>query len=333
MTAEAARLLRDNESMRTTVLTGVVRNPNTGKIAGHLTFVNPQSIAGLASSMPSIAGGAAMQLQLARIEKALDGLKQDLGYLIRNEHLRIEANIETNLEILQDTYAGSRRRGVVEDDQWDRVANLESSVRSLHKETRKHLRSLDDALQDEGQRLTTRVAKLNRALDDERTLYWLRAHVHAELALARWESLYLLRQAQQHSDELEELVTRLHREVDQRHRALAALSARIARYLSVGGTVSTLTDRLRLVRRARLKSLLNELDELLRAFPPGLGPGDVGAGEPIPLGDGTVERRQWDRLVSGAKSLPQATAPVLKAIGDRLPRVPLRRSEPEKDDE
>ncbi len=332
LTAEGARLLRDNESMRTTVLTGVVRNPSTGKIAGHLTFINPQSIAGLASTMPSIAGGAAMQLQLARIEKALDGLKQDLGYLIRTEHLKIEASIETNLEILQDAFAVSRRRGTVEDDQWDRVANLESSVRSLHKETRRHLRSLDDALEDEGQRLTTRVAKLNRALDDERTLYWLRAHVHAELALARWESLYLLRQAERHPDELEELVTGLRREVDERHRALAALSQRIARYLSLGGTVSTLTDRLRLVRRARLKSLLSELDGLLRVFPSDLELGDGGVREPIPLGDGTVERRQWDRLVSGAKSLPQAAAPVVKAIGDRLPRVALRRHGPDEGD-
>lgn len=57
LTAEGARLLRDNESMRTAVLTGVVRNPETGKIAGHLTFINPQSLAGLASSLPSIAGG------------------------------------------------------------------------------------------------------------------------------------------------------------------------------------------------------------------------------------------------------------------------------------
>jgi len=65
--------------MRTTVLTGVVRGRETGKIAGHLTFINPQSLAGMASTLPSIAGGAAMQLQLARIEKALDGLKQDLG--------------------------------------------------------------------------------------------------------------------------------------------------------------------------------------------------------------------------------------------------------------
>lgn len=247
LTAEGARLLRDNESMRTTVLTGVVRSPETGKIAGHLTFINSQSLASMASTLPSIAGGAAMQLQLARIEKALDGLKQDLGYLIRNEHLKIEAGTETNLEILQDVYAISRRRGRVEDDQWDRIANIEASVRSLHKESKKHLRSLEEALDSESQGLTARVARLNRALDDERTLFWLR------------------------------------------------------------------------------------LDELLRVFPR-MTELD-GHADPIPLGDGSAERKQWDRLVSGARSLPQAAVPVLKTIGDRLPRLLIRRAKPDEDDQ
>lgn len=58
----------------------------------------------------------------------------------------------------------------MEDDQWDRVTNVEASVRRLHKETKKHLRSLEEALDDGSQRLTVRVARLNRALDDERTL-------------------------------------------------------------------------------------------------------------------------------------------------------------------
>lgn len=334
LTAEGARLLRDNESMRTTVVTGVVRSPETGRIAGHLTFIDPTSLAGLASSLPSIAGGAAMQLQLARIEKALDGLKQDLGYLIRTEHLKIEAGIETNLEILHDVYAMSRRRGEVDDDQWDRVVNVESSVRVLHKETRKHLRSLEEALDGHGQRLAVRVANLNRALDDERTLFWLRAHVHAELALARWDAIYLLRQLPKHPDELDGLLARLRGEIDERHRALAALSERIAVYLSEGGAVSTWTDRLRLVRRARLKSLLTELDELLHVFPLHTGlAAELPGALPIPLGDGSIERKQWDRLVSGARSLPQAAVPALRSIGSRIPGRPIRRRIPGEEQE
>jgi hypothetical protein len=311
--------------MRTTVLTGVVRNPETGRIAGHLTFVNPQSLAGLASSLPSIAGGAAMQLQLARIEKALDGLKQDLAYLIRHEHLKVESGIEANLKILGDVYSTSRRRETVEDDQWDRIANIEHSVRSLHLETAKHLRTLDEALDGASLRLPARIARLNRALDDERTLVWLRAHVHAEIAQTRWDSLYLLRQVELHPEELESLVAEIRRGIDDRHRALAALSQRIARYLSVGGTISGLTDRIRLVRRSKLKSLLRELDELLGVFPPELASVGGSDREPIPLGDGTLDRKAWDRLVSGTKSLPQIAAPAIQAVGDRLPHVPVRR--------
>lgn len=331
LTAEGARLLRDNESMRTTVLTGVVRSSETGKIAGHLTFINPQSLASMASTLPSIAGGAAMQLQLARIEKALDGLKQDLGYLIRNEHLKIETGTETNLEILQDVYATSRRRGLVEDDQWDRIANIEASVRSLHKESKKHLRSLEEALDSESQGLTSRVARLNRALDDERTLFWLRAHVHAELALARWDAIYLLRQADHHPEELEQLVELIGSQVSERNRVLAELSRRIAHYLGVGGSLSTWADRLRIIRRAKLRSLLTELDELLRVFPRMTEPD--GHADPIPLGDGSAERKQWDRLVSGARSLPQAAVPVLKTIGNRLQRLPIHRAKPGEDDQ
>lgn len=175
------------------------------------------------------------------------------------------------------------------------------------------------------------MARLNRALDDERTLFWLRAHVHAELALARWDAIYLLRQADHHPEELEQLVELFGGQVSERHRVLAELSRRIAHYLGVGGSLSTWADRLRIIRRAKLRSLLTELDELLRVFPR-ITELD-GHADPIPLGDGSAERKQWDRLVSGARSLPQAAVPVLKTIGDRLPRLPIRRAEPDEDDQ
>lgn len=214
LTAEGTRLLRDHESMRGTVITGVVRSPETGKIAGHLTFIDPRGLAGPASSLPSIAGAAAMQLQLASIEKALDGLKRDLAHLIRHEHLKVESGIEANLRILGDVYATSRRRGSVEDDQWDRIANIEHSVRSLHLESAKHLRTLEDALDG----------------------------------------------------------------------ASLRLPERIARYLSVGGTISRLTDRIRLVRQSKLTSLLRELDELLAVFSAELAPAGGFGRKAIPLG-------------------------------------------------
>jgi len=53
LTADGARLLRGNESMRTTVLTGGVRTPETGRIAGQLSFIDPVGVACLAPSIPS----------------------------------------------------------------------------------------------------------------------------------------------------------------------------------------------------------------------------------------------------------------------------------------
>lgn len=229
------------------------------------------------------------------------------------------------MSILGDVDATSRRRQTVEDDQWDRIANIEHSVRSLHLETAKHLRALAEALDGAGLRLPARIARLNRALDDERTLVWLRAHVHAEIAQTRWDSLYLLRQVEQHPEELPGLVASIRQGIDDRHRCLAGLSQRIARYLSVGGTVTGLTDRIRLVRRSKLRSLLRELDDLLGVFPPELALVEGGDREPIPLGDGSADRKAWDRLVSGTKSLPQMTAPAIKSVGDRVKRVPVRR--------
>src|SRR5581483_12243593 len=123
----------NNESMRSGVITGVTRDPSSGRIAGHLTFVDPTSLASLATTLPAIAGAAAMQIQLARIERSLDDVKQDLGYLIRHEHLQIEPGLETRLEILRDVYSTVHRRGAVDDDQWDRVVNIEASIRDLHK--------------------------------------------------------------------------------------------------------------------------------------------------------------------------------------------------------
>jgi hypothetical protein len=104
--------------------------------------------------------------------------------------------------------------------------------------------------------------------------------------------------------------------IDDRHRALAALSQRIARYLSVGGAVSGVTDRIRLVRRFKLKLLLGELEELLGIFPAELASADGRDQEPMPLGDGSPEGKAWDRLVSGTKSLPALAAPATKAVGE-----------------
>jgi len=92
-------------------------------------------------------------------------------------------------------------------------------------------------------------------------------------------------------------------------------------YLTVGGALTTWTDRLRLVRRAKLASLLTELDDLLSVFPrAGAGAEGLGGASPMPLGGGSVEQGSWDRLVSRARLLPHAPVPALRSIGSRRPR-------------
>lgn len=104
-------------------------------------------------------------------------------------------------------------------------------------------------------------------------------------------------------------------------------------YLTAGDVVTTWTDRLRLVRRTKLRSLLIELDEVLTVFPPELvssGPIRLKEREPIALGDGSPERLQWDELVAGARSLPQSAAAALVTVGSKVPGLPLRSRRSEK---
>jgi hypothetical protein len=324
LTKEGHQLLRQSESMRTTVITGVVRNPGNKLVTGHLTFVNPGNVAALATSLPNLAGGAAMQIQLAQIEKKLDALKKDLDYVIRSHHLKVEADIATSLEILSDVYATSRRHGLVEDDQWDRVANLEASVRSLHRETGRHLHSLAEALDTDGS-VAKRVTFLTRALDDDRAQTWLKAHVHAELALTRWECLYLLRQVQHHPEELGVLIDRLDGASLRRRQSLAGLSKRITIFLDTGGTVTTWTDRIRIIQRSKLHSLLGDVTELLNALPPLEDEPGMPEFALVPAAIAAESPTAWNRLVTGTQAVNARAVPVLRMASSQLPLEAIRR--------
>ena len=208
-----------------------------GKFAGLLTFVHPGSgVAALAGQLPAIAGGIALQLQLARIEKALDGIKHDLGYLIREKHLELESGIETVLAILSDVYGTLQRRGTVEDDEWDRIAISEPRVRDLHGLTRKNVRALSAAVEEESAPLPVRLAKLNRALGDERAELWVRAHVHAGVGTHPLGGVFTSSGLQISIPRTRALLTdRTRSAVEGRRSELVELHRRIAEYLQDGG--------------------------------------------------------------------------------------------------
>jgi hypothetical protein len=331
LTAESAKLLSQHQSVtKGGLMTGVVRGGD-GKFAGLLTFVHPGSgVAALAGQLPAIAGGIALQLQLARIEKALDGIKHDLGYLIREKHLELESGIETVLAILSDVYGTLQRRGTVEDDEWDRIAISEPRVRDLHGLTRKNVRALSAALEEESAPLPVRLAKLNRALGDERAELWVRAHVHAELALTRWECLYLVRTADLHPEELALLTDRTRSAVEGRRSELVELHRRITEYLQDGGQVTGLVDRLRFISRMKLQRLLTELEQLLDVYERELGstgtplPEEVSSlASPVSNEDDSPSRRK--QLMGRMKALPAGVRPAWDEIAEKIPASVKRR--------
>jgi len=222
--------------------------------------------------------------------------------------------------VLADVFAVVRRRGGVDDDQWDRAVSAELPIRELHALTTKHLRALRELLDDDERPLALRVRRLNSALRTARTGEWLQMHVHAELALSRWELLYVTRQADHHPDELTDLVARVTTDLDSRREELGQLAQEIADYLVRGDKLSGWLDRVRLVSRYRMAVLLKELDDVLNAFTNELIYVDYTRGESLPTGDG-----KWRLIMRSLPNIPtearQAATKIGAAAGDLFDRV------------
>lgn len=324
LTGEALKLARENESLRSGVLTGVLRDPSTKKLAGMLTFVDPKSAAGLLANAPAAIGAAALQAQLKRIEKALDDIKADLDLLLVHIETEAEAGIGANLHILSEAYRASSDADGLPDDQWDRIVNIEQSVRSLHILTRRKLLSLTNALEGHDRSLPHRVKALNKALRSENSAFWLRAHVHAEIALARWDALYLIRVATEQPDILEETARRIRADLERRQDDLRLICDSLGAYLSLGVRRTSPLDVIRLISRSRLRKLLLELDTVQATFARNAPQALTGRSTPIALGDGGPERSEWRHLVTQLQSLPAATLGGVTDLAARIPALPRR---------
>jgi len=236
-----------------------------GSIARHLSFVDPGTLSRLAATLPALGAAAAMQVQLAHIEKSLGEIKERLDYVVGHLHDEDLADLSANLSVLEDVYRAVERNGELDDDHWQLVANLAQPVRRLHELTSRKLASLESAL-DADVSIGRRVAVLNRALHRDHALLWLEAHVHAELALVRWQALYLLRQAGRHPSTVAGLLDELEADRKARHALLLGLAGKIARYLRSGSTLQEVLDKIRIISRMRLGRLLSELESVLAVY-------------------------------------------------------------------
>ncbi|HSL57256.1 MAG TPA: hypothetical protein VK866_05390, partial [Acidimicrobiales bacterium] len=244
---------------------GVVRSAD-GRVAQHLTFVDPATASKLLVALPSLAGAVALHLQQARIEQQLEAISEDLGYVVDHLHDSTLAELAANAAVLDQVFRAAQLHGELDDDHWQMVANLAQPVTRAHELTTQRLGSLRAVLADDSAGLGTRVKTLNRALHRDRTVFWLQAHVHAELALSRWQALYLMRRAEQRPDTLAPLVEEYEAQWRERHAMLRGLAVGLARYLQTAGRTESLLERVRIISRYKLDRLLTELEQILAIY-------------------------------------------------------------------
>lgn len=325
LTDESMALVRSNQPVtKNGALLGVVRGAD-GRFNGVLSYTTLGGAQqALASIGPGIAGSIGMQLALAEMERKLRVLQTDVSYLIEHQHLEVDAGIEATLTVLADVFAAVRRRDGVDNDEWDRAVATELPIRELHALTTNHLRALRELLDDDVRPLALRVRRLNAALRTARTGDWLQMHVHAELALSRWELLYIARQADRHPDELDGLVEQITRDFEDRRDELRRLAEEIGDYLTRGDHLTNWLDRLRLVSRFRMAALLQELDEILLAFADELPYVDGVESETLPSGAGN----NWQLVMRGLPKVPAAArragTDLVDSAGDLLRRARRR---------
>lgn len=309
LTAESAKLLQQNEAIQHGAhsIYGVVRNAETGRIAGVLSF-QTGALVGAAAAAPALLGAIAMQRQLAVIERKLDELQASVDYLIEQINLTIQGDLIASIEILDRVYARVQRTGEFSDDDYLQVANVQLPIRSLHVQTSRRLEQLAQQLVPGGS-MGTRVTRLKSVLQTEKASFWLQAHVQAELALTKWQWLEVMRQAHRDVGDLETLLTETEGEILERRRTLELLATRLGAFVSVGD--EDLIDRIRFVLRRRLRTLVAELDTTLEAFRSDLAPLGVDARAPIALGTGDEEDSAWARIVEQLQAGKRFVDPVV----------------------
>lgn len=269
---ESIRLLRANDTVRVNgLVSGVVRNAKTGQFAGLLTFENANLVASVGSSLPALATGAALQMQLARIEKQLATIENKLDYVVKQGHLQIESRLAMATHVLEDVAADCLSSGFVDDDAWGRLSGIEDDVRELAIWAERNLAPLTEVLSDDGVPIRTKVRTLRRALEDDKAEWWLRARVVAEVCLLRWEQLYLMRRSWTSPDELDPVIARIERDVFQRREELTALRTGLANWLESGSRSDRLLDKVRILQKRKLERLLERLPPMLAAYEHGIG--------------------------------------------------------------
>lgn len=243
---------------------GVIRDPSNGRWMGQMRFQELGRAGGLATALPNLVSAVAMQQQMAAIEKKLEAVQERLDELVEDRRLELEAGLDTNLEILAEVAERTRRRDELEPAQWQRLTTIEPRVRDFQKRTWSALAGLSAAL-DPDRSATARTRELASMVRDDGLARQLVHLVKAEVALARWQGLQLLHDAQEHPDELADRTEQFLADTRSRHHQLVVLARRLDAHLGAGATAGML-DRAKSLMRRDAATLRAGLADVLDAY-------------------------------------------------------------------
>jgi hypothetical protein len=266
LTKESAQLVRKGKLVPggDGSFLGVVRNPTNGQWMGQVRFKDLGRAGATATALPTLLSAVAMQQQMAAIERKLEAVQERLDELIEDRRLEFEAGLDTNLEILAEVAERTRRRDDLEPAQWQRLATIEPRVRDFQKRTWSALSALSSALDPE-RSVASRTKDLTAMVRDHGMARQLVHLVKAEVALARWQGLQLIHDAQEHPEELADRTEQFLAETRSQHHQLVVLARRLDIHLGAGATAGML-DRAKALMRRDAGTLRTGLADVLDAY-------------------------------------------------------------------
>lgn len=272
LTEESARRMKEGGSIvrsKTGDMLGML-NDAKGNRDHNLRFVGGSLVAapGLALAAANLQATLALQAQLEEIEERLSDIQETLATLAKDIDTERLARVAAAAEMLQDVAEQVRRRGRMRPSDWDRAVEAELDLRSAVKQAGWSLGEITKDVPDARSR-RRRVEVLEQMFMGGRLEYWLTVFADVQLAMTRWDLIYLLHEATEYPDELGNLEQTVRQAVARRQRDLYVVGATLRD--TADPTARRFLDHLQQISHLKLRTKRGLVTELLArhsdAFP------------------------------------------------------------------
>lgn len=232
-------------------LMGIVRGA-AGQFSHIARF---ELINGMAFGVSGLVGGLAVQQMLKSIEQDLTALTERVDVLVEGSRIEMEAQLASALDVISRVERRASDRARVSVDDWTSLAVVEPVVKSAYHQTVRWLDPLRDLLIDEDTTIAAQVQRLRRNLQSHDIGFWLRMYAYAELAMKRWEVLYLIYETDMAPERVHDETGVVLARARERHAELLHLHNLIAIYLDRGPEAGSWLERLNFLNRYALQEL------------------------------------------------------------------------------